>query len=54
VNLIRDVNYNGEKWCEMTSLTHGVSPGIPIFIARKAALIAAEKYIKDIRAVFEN
>jgi len=54
VNLIRDVSYHGEKWCEITSLTHGVSPGIPIFIARKAALMAAEKYIKDIRAVFEK
>jgi hypothetical protein len=54
VNLIRDVSYRGEKWCEITSLTHGVSPGIPIFIARKAALMAAEKYIKDIRAVFEK
>lgn len=54
VNLIRDVSYRGEKWCEITSLTHGVSPGIPIFIARKAALMAAEKYIKDIRSVFEK
>ena len=54
VNLIRDVSYPGEKWCEITSLTHGVSPGIPIFIAKKAALVAAEKYIKDIRAVFEK
>ena len=54
VNLIRDISYRGEKWCEITSLTHGVSPGIPIFIARKAALMAAEKYIKDIRAVFEK
>ncbi len=54
VNLIRDVSYRGDKWCEITSLTHGVSPGIPIFIARKAALMAAEKYIKDIRSVFEK
>ncbi len=54
VNLIRDVRFRGEKWCEITSLTHGVSPGIPIFIARKAALMAAEKYIKDIRSVFEK
>eukprot|EP00986_Skeletonema_menzelii_P000600 scaffold162_cov143-Skeletonema_menzelii.AAC.19 len=54
VNLIRDVSYRGEKWCEITSLTHGVSPGIPIFIARKAALMAAEKYIRDIRSVFEK
>ena len=52
VNLIRDIIYRGEKWCEITSVTHGVSPGIPIFIARKAALMAAEKYIKDIRSVF--
>ncbi len=54
VNLIRDVRFRDEKWCEITSLTHGVSPGIPIFIARKAALMAAEKYIKDIRSVFEK
>jgi hypothetical protein len=54
VNLIRDVSYRGEKWCEITSLTHGVSPGIPIFIAKKAALMAAAKYINDIRAVFQK
>lgn len=54
VNLIRDISYRDEKWCEITSLTHGVSPGIPLFIARKAALVAAEKYIKDIRSVFEK
>ena len=55
VNLIREVkSLNGEKWCELTCINHGVSPGIPMFIGKQVALTAAENYIKDIRAVFEK
>jgi len=57
VNLIRDLppsvlNSKEEKWCEITTITHGVSPGIPISIGRRVGLAAAAKYIRDIRAVF--
>ena len=53
VNLIRDVQVSGDQWCEITTITHGVSPGIPISIGKRIALAAAAKYVKDIRAVFE-
>ena len=57
VNLIRDLppsvlNSKEENWCEITTITHGVSPGIPISIGRRVGLAAAAKYIRDIRAVF--
>ena len=57
VNLIRDLppsvlNSKEEQWCEITTITHGVSPGIPISIGRRVGLAAAAKYIRDIRAVF--
>lgn len=56
VNLIRDLpssvlNSMEEQWCEITTITHGVSPGIPISIGRRVGLAAAAKYIRDIRAV---
>lgn len=55
VNLVREITTeNGEKWCEITSITHAVSPGIPIFIGKQVALSAAENYTKDIRALFEK
>jgi len=55
VNLIREVkSKNGEAWCELTCINHGISPGIPMFIGKQVALTAAENYIKDIRAVFEK
>ena len=55
VNLIREVkSLNGEKWCELTCINHGISPGIPMFIGKQVALTAAENYIKDIRVVFEK
>ena len=55
VNLIRDVvvNPDGEQWCEITTITHGVSPGIPLSIGKRIGLAAAAKYCRDIRAVFE-
>jgi len=53
-NLIRDVQVNkDDKWCEITTITHGVSPGIPISIGKRIGLAAAAKYCRDIRAVFE-
>ena len=55
VNLIREVkSTNGDKWCELTCINHGISPGIPMFIGKQVALTAAETYIKDIRVVFEK
>jgi hypothetical protein len=55
VNLVRDVMAeDGEEWCEVTLVTHAVSPGIPIFVAKQLGLVAAENYIKDIRALFER
>jgi len=55
VNLVREItNENGEVWCELTVITHGISPGIPIFICKQLGLLAAENYIKDIRALFEK
>ncbi|KAL7425981.1 hypothetical protein ACHAXH_000679 [Discostella pseudostelligera] len=58
VNLIRDVpsssSSDNQKMCEITTITHGISPGIPISIGKRIGLAAAIKYIKDIRAVFEN
>lgn len=54
VNLVREViSENGEKWCELTNISHGVSPGLPMFMVRQVGLMAAENFIKDIRAVFE-
>ncbi|KAL7496996.1 hypothetical protein ACHAWT_005404 [Skeletonema menzelii] len=56
VNLVRDIKTaSGQKVCELTIVTHAVSPaGIPLFIGKKAALATADSYIKDIRAVFEK
>lgn len=55
VSLIREVTTeNGEVWCELTSITHGISPGVPIFIGKKLGLMAAEEYVKTIRAYFEK
>ncbi|KAL7468146.1 hypothetical protein ACHAXS_008366 [Conticribra weissflogii] len=57
VNLIRELNVphfdNGEKICELTTITHAVSPGIPLLIGKRVGLAAAGKYISDIRNVFE-
>lgn len=54
VNLIREViAENHEKWCELTNISHGVSPGLPMFMVRQVGLMAAENFIKDIRGVFE-
>lgn len=53
VNLIRDVpGFEGK--CEITTVTHGVSPGIPVSIGKRIALAAASKYIRDIRQVFDK
>ena len=53
VNLIRDVpGFEGN--CEITTCTHGVSPGIPVSIGKRIALAAASKYIRDIRHVFDK
>ncbi len=56
VNLVREITTaSGRKVCELTIVTHAVSPaGIPLFIGKKAALTAADAYIRDIRAVFEK
>jgi hypothetical protein len=56
VNLVRDINHSGgKKACELTVITHVASPsGVPLFIGKRAALIAADGFIKDIRAVFER
>lgn len=55
VNLVRDVEMeDGEEWCELTMIAHAVSPGIPIFVGKQLGLVAAENYIKDIRALFEK
>lgn len=54
VNLVREViAENGDKWCELTNISHGVSPGLPMFMVRQMGLMAAENFIKDVRAVFE-
>ena len=54
VNLVREITTsNGMRVCELTIVTHAVSPaGIPLFIGKKAALVAADSYIRDIRSVF--
>lgn len=56
VNLLREIKtISGEKVCELTIVTHAVSPaGIPLFIGKQAALVAADAFIRDIRAVFEK
>ena len=58
-NLIRDISLvddsgDQQQWCEITTITHGVSPGIPISIGKRIGLAAAAKYVRDIRAVFEK
>ena len=54
VNLVREViSDNGEQYCELTNISHGVSPGLPMFMVRQVGLLAAENFIKDIRAMFE-
>jgi hypothetical protein len=54
VNLVREItpSEGGESWCELTSITHAISPGVPVFIGKKLGLVAAENYIKDIRSLF--
>jgi len=37
-----------------STVTHGVSPGIPVSIGKRIALAAASKYIRDIRQVFDK
>lgn len=55
VNLVREViTEDGEEWCELTQITHAVSPGVPVFIGKQLALSAAETYVKDIRGSFEK
>jgi hypothetical protein len=55
VNLVRGITTtNGEEWCELTLITHAISPGIPTFIGKPLALTSAENYIRDIRALFEE
>lgn len=55
VSLIREITTeDGEVWCELTNIAHGISPGVPIFIGKKLGLVAAEEYIKNIRAYFEK
>lgn len=55
VNLVREfTTKDGEVWCELTQITHAVSPGVPVFIGKQLGLAAAETYIKDIRALFEK
>ena len=58
VNLIRELNVpqasNGVKWSEITTITHAVSPGIPLAIGKRIGFAAAANYIRDIRAVFEK
>jgi hypothetical protein len=55
-NLVRELDCDGgEKWCELTTITHAASPGgIPLSIGKRVGLAAAANYIRDIRAVFEN
>lgn len=54
VNLVREImSENGENWCELTNISHGVSPGLPMFMVRQVGLMAAENFIRDIQAVFE-
>lgn len=55
VSLIREVTTeNGEEWCELTTVTHAINPGVPLFIGKKLGLVAAEEYVKYIRAYFEK
>lgn len=55
VNLVREIETeDGERWCELTCVTHAISPGIPMFLAKQVAFVAAENYVKDIRALFEK
>ena len=56
VNLVREVANaaSGEAWCELTMITHAVSPGVPVFVGKQLGLLAAENYIRDIRALFEK
>jgi len=55
-NMIRELENtsSGEKWCEITTITHAVSPGIPMTLGRRVGLAAAANYVRDIRAVFEK
>jgi hypothetical protein len=55
-NLVRDLDCDGgQNWCEITTITHAVSPGgIPLAIGKRVGLAAAGNYVKDIRAVFEK
>jgi hypothetical protein len=55
VNLVREVTTaSGKQCCELTNITHAVSPGVPMFLGKQMGLMAAENYIKDIRALFEK
>jgi len=54
VSLIREVTTteDGPKVCELTTVTHAINPGVPMFIGKKLGLVAAEEYIKNIRGYF--
>ena len=47
--------YNKEHTvCEMTSITHMYSPGVPEIIARRAAPSSAMNLIKDLQGIFKK
>ncbi|KAL3919206.1 MAG: hypothetical protein SGARI_007266 [Bacillariaceae sp.] len=53
VVLVRPYNKD-HTICEMTSITHMYSPGVPEMIARRAAPSSAMNLIKDLQGIFKN
>jgi hypothetical protein len=51
--LVRPYN-NEQTVCEMTSITHMYSPGVPEMIARRAAPSSAMSLVKDIQNIFKK
>jgi hypothetical protein len=53
VNLIRELDGDLANYCELTTVTHFITPGIPTIGAKQIAMKAATNFIKEIQRQFE-
>lgn len=55
VQLLRPtVAPDGQMWCEMTTITHVFSPGVPEAMAKRFAPISATNTLRDVQTVFRQ
>jgi len=53
VNIMRDLDGELEGWCELTTLSHMNSPGVPLSLAKRIGLSAAVNNIKSLQSIWE-